>query len=107
MTQKLLDLILLLLLETALNCETITNISPLILRIPAHLIAFTNTSQKTKVLTPINLVFKLAIQQTTQLFNLSIKYLKVLKTICKHRTCLLTFQKAFQIVDHMIFPKKL
>ena len=52
--------------------------------------------EKTKVLTPINLVFKLVIQLTSQLFNLTIEHLEILKVICIRRTCLFTFQKAFQ-----------
>ena len=52
--------------------------------------------EKTKVLTPINLVFKLVIQLTSQLFNLTIEHLEILKIICIRRTRLFTFQKAFQ-----------
>ena len=60
-----------------------------------------------KSIDPRNLVFKLVIKLTSQLFNLTIKYLKLLEIICIRRTCLLTFQKVFQIVDHMILPKEL
>ena len=38
-------------------------------------------------------VFNLTIQLTTQLFNSSIKYLKLLIITCTHQVCLSTFQK--------------
>ena len=63
-------------------------------------------SQKTQFFTPNNLVLKLTIQLTTQLFNLTIKYLKLLKLICICCACLLTFQKAFERLDHMMLLKK-
>ena len=53
------------------------------------------------VLHPKHLLLKLAIQVTTQLFNLTIKYLKLLKITSIRWTCLLTFQKAFERLDHM------
>ena len=55
-------------------------------------------------MTPSNLVFKVAIQLTSQLFNLTIKYLKLLEIICIRRTCLLTFQAALRVVGHMVLP---
>ena len=71
-----------------------------------RIITFTNASQKIKFFSPNNLVFKLVIQLTTQLFNL-IKYLKLLKITCLRRACLLTIQKAFGRVHHMILLKRL
>ena len=55
------------------------------------IIAFTNTSYGVKVLAPSNFIFRVAIQLTSQLFNLTIKYLGLLKMVCMRRTCLLAF----------------
>ena len=52
-----------------------------------YIITFTNTSKKTKLFAPNNLFFKLAVQLTTELFNIPIKYFKLLKIICIHWVC--------------------
>ena len=78
------------------NCRPISVLLCLQYLSVLSIIAFTNTFQKTKVLTKNNLLFKMAIQLTSQLFNLTIKYLKLLKIICIGRTCLLTFKKSFK-----------
>ena len=50
---------------------------------------------ETKFFTLNNSVFNLAIQLTMQLFNLLIKYLKLLKITCIQWVSLLNFQKPF------------
>ena len=45
------------------------------------MIAFTNASWGAGVLAPGNLVFGMAIQLASQLFNLAIKYLELLKMV--------------------------
>ena len=56
-----------------------------------HLIAFTIQVRRRKQLLQTIWFFKLAVQLATQLFNLPIKYLKLLKTIHIHWVFLSTF----------------
>ena len=78
------------------------------LKIPERIIyyRFHKLFLENKIIDTNNLFFKLAIQVNSQLFNLTIKYLKLFKIVCICQTCLLSFQKAFQIVDNTILLKK-